>query len=63
MSEEERLLDEALYYSTFALAFTWTPDQVDDQPALLIDRMLIVMDVRGDLMAEQARRNRGPTGG
>jgi hypothetical protein len=47
-------MDEALYYFLFADTFGWTPEQVDDQSTLRIERMLTIFEVRAEVAA--ARR-------
>lgn len=56
---EECLHDEALYYYQFADAFGWLPNQVDEAPAMLIDRMLLIRAAHREVQAEQQRANRG----
>lgn len=50
-------MDEAAYYHGFAKEYGWTPDQVDNAPALLVDRMMIVAHACHEIEAE---RNRPP---
>jgi hypothetical protein len=52
---EERLMDRAARYFVFADRFGWTTDQVDASPALVVDRMLIVAQVRDELQDEAQR--------
>jgi hypothetical protein len=54
-SLEERALDEALYYAMFATAYGWTPHQVDEQPAVVVERLLVVAQIRAELAAETRR--------
>jgi cytochrome bd-type quinol oxidase subunit 1 len=49
MSVEERLLDRAITYFWYAEKFGWTIDEVDRQPTILLQRMLVVGRVRDEL--------------
>jgi len=48
-------MDEAATYFMFADRFGWTPDQVDELPAVLADRMLVIAQVRDEVQAEASR--------
>lgn len=46
-------MDEAAYYHDFAKEYGWTPDQVDNVPALLVDRMMVVARMCHEIEAER----------
>ena len=45
-------MDEALTYFSYAKEFGWTPQQVDEAPALLADRMLVVAQLNNEINNE-----------
>ena len=50
---EETWCDEALRYFYFADQFGWTPTQVDAEPILIIDRLLVAARLKGEVEAER----------
>lgn len=49
--------DEAFKYFLLAERFGWTPSQVDEQPAGLVDLLVGIGDVVDEVRAELANRN------
>lgn len=56
MTEEDALLEEALFYDSVAQLYGWTPDVVDSVPDELLGNMLRVARIRRELEEDSARR-------
>ena len=52
--------DEFLYYLA-AEKFGWTPSQVDEQPAYLLDWILAIANVHEEVRAEQGAKQQSKT--
>lgn len=56
VSIDDAALEGAGVYFFFAERFGWTPDQVDDMPAWLRDRLATVGAVHDEVAEEKAKK-------
>lgn len=50
---EEQLFDTAVYYTWYADRWQWTPDQVDNLPWLMQERLRAVATLRDEIAREK----------
>lgn len=55
LTDEDRWYEETMQYFWFAERFGWTPDQVDNMPLRVIDRLPGVAAMYDEVQAERQR--------
>lgn len=55
LTDEDRWYEETLQYFFFAERFGWTPQQTDDCPLRIIDRLPGVAQMQDEVEAERQR--------
>lgn len=55
ISDEDRYIEGAARYFFFAERFHWTPEQVDNMPAWLLDRLPAVAAIHDEIAEDRQR--------